>query len=277
MDEYGNMLFDTFVMAASHVSPKRDRVMSEPSVLLQIHELVMAKIRRALRATPLAQEGYTRLKLGAGDLAPIKYSNVKPDFVAFPVYEDDMEDEDMEESDEYTEEEEENSNEETSNNEDDSEDEVSNKYGDLPAPRLVGDVKCSWKVASSWRTHPTYPNQVEFEAVSAQINHYMNQARTRYGYIITDTELWIYRKNDNAVASKVEVTPGIPLTLFDQEQTFTKEDGRVTPLLALWYLHMCASNDSNWSVKTNSDDGSNNGLSNNHSYQVSSNNHSSVD
>ena len=117
-----------------------------------------------------------------------------------------------------------------------------------PDLRLPGDIKCSWKWKSSWANSQVDFEQKEFIAVIAQLNFYMNNACSRYGYILTDTELVLFQKKNKCHAHYIEMAPGIPLTHHDSRGEYTQTSGQLTTLLALWYVHMLASHDQTWWV-----------------------------
>ena len=120
-----------------------------------------------------------------------------------------------------------------------------------PVIHLPGDIKCSWKWKSSWdswMTSPVEEEEEEFLAVVAQLNFYMNNTHSWYGYILTDAELVLFQKKDEQFTSELEMAPGIPLTRYDSRGEYTQTSGQLTALLALWYVHMLASNDHAWSV-----------------------------
>ncbi|RLL93207.1 hypothetical protein CFD26_101972 [Aspergillus turcosus] len=58
--------------------------------------------------------------------------------------------------------------------------------GDNRAP---GDLKVSWKWKSEWRTTTDAQDAREYKQVLSQLNYYMVQNKTKYGFIVTDTEL----------------------------------------------------------------------------------------
>jgi hypothetical protein len=115
--------------------------------------------------------------------------------------------------------------------------------------RCPGDAKVSWKWQSAWRHANGPARQKEFKKVLAQINFYMKQHKTRYGYILTDTELVpIQRLNNNG---HLEFAPSIPWSAsnifepgdpgYNANQVRYRQT--LTPLLALWYLAMLAAVD----------------------------------
>ena len=97
-----------------------------------------------------------------------------------------------------------------------------------PVLRLPGEIKCSWKWKSSWKNSQVRYERVEFIAVVAQLNFYMNSAHSRYGYILTDKELVLFRKKDNYYARHIEMAPSIPLTWHDSRGEFTQTSGHLT-------------------------------------------------
>jgi hypothetical protein len=102
--------------------------------------------------------------------------------------------------------------------------------------RAPGDMKPSWKWTSALRNDPLRNRRDQFKQALSQINWYMKQHHTQYGYILTDTELVAVRRlgrNGN-----IELSAPIAWT--------THGDAvhpQLTVLLALWYLGMLASED----------------------------------
>jgi hypothetical protein len=118
----------------------------------------------------------------------------------------------------------------------------------LELNRCPGDAKVSWKWQSAWRTDDNAVRREEFKAVLAQVNFYMKQHQTAYGFVVTDTELVpIRRLNNNG---RLALGPRIPWSAsniyepgehgYDVNQARYKDT--LTPQLALWYLGMLAAN-----------------------------------
>ena len=120
---------------------------------------------------------------------------------------------------------------------------------DSPILHIPGDIHCSWKWHSTWQDALDPSQQTEFKAAIAQLNFHMNWASSRYGYILTDAELVLFKKKDNQLATHLYMAQAIPLTTFDHMSTFSLHHGYLTPLLALWYIHMLAACDDEWSVE----------------------------
>lgn len=125
---------------------------------------------------------------------------------------------------------------------------------DAPMPRIPGDIKCSWKWHSTWQDIAEEGKSLEFQAPVAQLNFYMNQCSSRYGYILTDAEVVLFKKKNKHPAAHLYMAPAIPLTTFDHMGTFSLHHGHLTPLLALWYIHMLAAHDDKWFVEILSDE-----------------------
>jgi hypothetical protein len=107
----------------------------------------------------------------------------------------------------------------------------------------------SWKWQYAWRFSNHATQIREFKKVLAQVNFYMKQHQTRYGYILTNTELVPVRRLDNNgclelgnpipwSASNI-YEPGDPG--YNPNQVTYRQ--RLTPLLALWHLAMLAASD----------------------------------
>ncbi|KAK2767610.1 hypothetical protein FQN54_003768 [Arachnomyces sp. PD_36] len=105
--------------------------------------------------------------------------------------------------------------------------------------RVPGVVKASFKWNLSQRDSPVPSTQDEFKRVLSQVNFYMKQNRTRYGFILTDAELVAIRRLDRD--GNLEVSESIPWTAAG-----TASQPRLTVLLGLWYLGMLASDDRGW-------------------------------
>ncbi|OJD24728.1 hypothetical protein ACJ73_03907 [Blastomyces percursus] len=102
--------------------------------------------------------------------------------------------------------------------------------------RCPGDLKVSWKWGSGYRTSLVPGDRREFLQVLSQVNYYMGQHRTRYGFVLSDTELVpIKRLDENG---NLLVAQAIPWE--------AKGPGRLTILLGLWYLGMLGVADNDW-------------------------------
>lgn len=73
----------------------------------------------------------------------------------------------------------------------------------------------------------TDSEQTGFKKVLAQVNYYMEQNDTRYGFVLTNVKLVAIRQ-----------------TAYGSE-----EEPQLTILLALWYLRMLASDNDNWRLE----------------------------
>ncbi|KAL2811076.1 hypothetical protein BDW59DRAFT_155582 [Aspergillus cavernicola] len=104
--------------------------------------------------------------------------------------------------------------------------------------RAPGDLKVSWKWQSSMRYSQAVIEQREYKQVLAQVNFYMRQHNARYGYILTNTELVAIKRLDGN--GRLAVSTAIPWASGD--------GGRISVLLALWYLGMLAAEDTNWAL-----------------------------
>ena len=105
--------------------------------------------------------------------------------------------------------------------------------------RCPGDLKVSWKWASNWRTTSSVEDRREYKQVLSQVNLYMKQHHARYGFVFTNTELVpIKRLNSNG---DLLVAQAIPWE--------AREPGRLTILLALWYLGMLGAADNDWRLQ----------------------------
>lgn len=102
--------------------------------------------------------------------------------------------------------------------------------------RAPGDIKPSWKWNTAIATHPNPAKRYVYGQALSQVNSYMKQHRSRYGYLLTDQELVVFRRMDSN--GHLELARPIPVTL-----NGTAERPQLTVLLALWYLGMLAAQD----------------------------------
>ncbi|KAK2755868.1 hypothetical protein FQN54_005664 [Arachnomyces sp. PD_36] len=100
--------------------------------------------------------------------------------------------------------------------------------------RAPGDVKPSWKWNTAMATGGEF-KQKEFRQVLSQVNWYMKQHNSRYGFVITDLEMVAIRRLDNN--GRLELSAAIPWEVGGGQQP------RLTVMLALWYLGMLAAQD----------------------------------
>lgn len=114
------------------------------------------------------------------------------------------------------------------------------------ANRCPGDAAVSWKWESRWVNSPNQKKRDEFEQVLSQVNFYMKQHQTRYGFVCTDRELVPIQTLDHH--GNLQPGPFIPWTasnIVEPHQPGFHQDHltylhNLTPLLALWYLGMLA-------------------------------------
>ncbi|KAJ9322391.1 hypothetical protein DTO027B5_128 [Paecilomyces variotii] len=102
--------------------------------------------------------------------------------------------------------------------------------------RAPGDIKPSWKWRSAWVDSLNHIDRSEFRQALSQVNWYMKQHRSRYGFILTDCELVVFRRLDNN--GNLQLARPISFTQYGNSQ-----NPRMTVLLALWYLGMLAAQD----------------------------------
>lgn len=76
--------------------------------------------------------------------------------------------------------------------------------------RAPGDLKVSWKWQSSMRYSPAVRDQREYKQALAQVNFYMDQHNARHGYILTNTELVAVKCLDRN--GRLAVSTAIPWT-----------------------------------------------------------------
>lgn len=78
--------------------------------------------------------------------------------------------------------------------------------------------------------------RAEYRQALSQVNFYMKQHRSRYGFILTDRELVVFRRRDNN--GNLELASPTPFTAGG-----TAQQPQLTVLMALWYLGMLAAQD----------------------------------
>ncbi|OJD22676.1 hypothetical protein ACJ73_05974 [Blastomyces percursus] len=111
---------------------------------------------------------------------------------------------------------------------------VQESFGSGPN-RAPGDVKPSWKWSTAMATGTDH-DQTEFRQVLSQVNHYMKQHGSRYGFVLTDNELVAIRRLDGV--GRLQLS-----TPISWESRGTAAQPRLTVMLALWYLGMLAAQD----------------------------------
>lgn len=76
--------------------------------------------------------------------------------------------------------------------------------------RAPGDIKPSWKWSTTLATHPIIGMRVEYRQALSQVNWYMKQHHSRYGFLLTDRELVVFRRSDNN--GNLDIAPPVPFT-----------------------------------------------------------------
>ncbi|RAH86023.1 hypothetical protein BO86DRAFT_415533 [Aspergillus japonicus CBS 114.51] len=105
--------------------------------------------------------------------------------------------------------------------------------------RLPGDVKPSYKWNLNMIDDRDEHVQKEFKQILSQVNYYMKQHHTRYGFVITDQELVAIKRLNRD--GELQVSDSIPWT-----DRGTPDQPCMTVLLALWYLGMLAADERGW-------------------------------
>ncbi|KDQ54709.1 hypothetical protein JAAARDRAFT_100279, partial [Jaapia argillacea MUCL 33604] len=104
--------------------------------------------------------------------------------------------------------------------------------------RLPGEIKVSWKWQVEWASlSVTVDRGREYRQVLSQQLYYMKCHETRYGYILTDWELVCLRRRPGE-PGHLDVSPPIPITACN--------DDSITVLPVLWYIHILASDGTEW-------------------------------
>lgn len=115
--------------------------------------------------------------------------------------------------------------------------EIAAVYGTGPN-RAPGEMKPSYKWSSNMANQPD-PIGRDYKQALSQLNFYMLEHRTRYGFICTDREMVAVRRvNDNG-----ELDLSDPIAWNTRGNV---NNPQMTVLLAIWYLAMLASDDLNW-------------------------------
>jgi hypothetical protein len=111
---------------------------------------------------------------------------------------------------------------------------VTNQHG-TSWNRAPGDVKPSWKWNTAQRTGTDYQRK-EYRQALSQVNYYMKQHSSRYGFVLTDHEMVAVRRLDDN--GNLQLSNPIPWDIGG-----TAAQPQLTVLLALWYLGMLAAHD----------------------------------
>ncbi|KAK2805598.1 hypothetical protein FQN50_006113 [Emmonsiellopsis sp. PD_5] len=102
-----------------------------------------------------------------------------------------------------------------------------------------GDLKVSWKWGSGLETAEKWTDRREYAQVLSQVNFYMKQHSTQYGFVLTDAELVPIKRLD--ANGNLLVARSIPWEVAGP--------GRLTILLGLWYLGMLGAADDDWQLQ----------------------------
>lgn len=84
-------------------------------------------------------------------------------------------------------------------------------------------------------TNPNPGLRSEFPRALGQVNWYMRQHHARYGFLLTDRELAVFRRLDDK--GYLELAPPIPFTTGG-----SASQPQLTVLLTLWYVGMLPAN-----------------------------------
>ncbi|PGH16821.1 hypothetical protein AJ79_01465 [Helicocarpus griseus UAMH5409] len=102
--------------------------------------------------------------------------------------------------------------------------------------RAPGDIKPSWKWNTPMATDLIPGVRKEYRQALSQVNWYMKQHKARYGFLLTDVELVVFRRLDDN--GNLELAPAIPFTAGG-----TPTQPQLTVIFALWCLGMMAAHD----------------------------------
>jgi hypothetical protein len=96
---------------------------------------------------------------------------------------------------------------------------------------LVGDYKMASKFSQKMLLEACEKeNHVEAQKVLNQVHDYMDMHHDRFGYIITEVELVMFRRrNDNEKWGQIDFSPAIPIHA---------PEGSLNALMVLWYFHI---------------------------------------
>ncbi|GKZ22985.1 hypothetical protein AbraIFM66951_001215 [Aspergillus brasiliensis] len=173
IEHYGTMLNSKQIRCDPFSSPPAS-IQSEPYFRARVAELVMPRVRRALRA------GFEQLtpELPARRLSPVTFDggsaaaiidDFRPD-TAYVVVGSEL-------------------------------------WGSNRAP---GTLNVSWKWQSCWRSSTDSLLHGEYKQALSQVNFYMNQHTARHGFILTNTELVAVKQLDRS--GRLAVSTAIPWT-----------------------------------------------------------------
>lgn len=105
--------------------------------------------------------------------------------------------------------------------------------------RAPGDLKPSFKWSTRLRFHPDPRAQREFKQALSQVNFYMNQHRTMYGFICTNEEFVAIKKVNRR--GHLLISQPIPWAARGSMNAPV-----MTVLLALWYIGMLTSHNTSY-------------------------------
>jgi hypothetical protein len=118
---------------------------------------------------------------------------------------------------------------------DDSHLDVKSPKSDHPASQmdclLVGDFKMATKFNHTMLTSKGGRFKPEGKKVMNQIHDYMDMHHNRFGYIITQKELIMFRRRDDPPEKwgQLDYSPSIPVS---------SERGKINAMMVLWYFHI---------------------------------------
>ncbi|PYH83244.1 hypothetical protein BO82DRAFT_352968 [Aspergillus uvarum CBS 121591] len=107
--------------------------------------------------------------------------------------------------------------------------------------RAPGVCQLSSRWSFALHSHPNPTKRREFKQLLSQVNWYMRQHHTRYGFILTDREFVAIRRLDGPGKGHLELSDPV-----SWEASGTVSDPRLTILLGLWYLGMLAADEENF-------------------------------
>ncbi|PYH97915.1 hypothetical protein BO71DRAFT_395740 [Aspergillus ellipticus CBS 707.79] len=106
---------------------------------------------------------------------------------------------------------------------------------------LPGEISPSYKWSTALQNATRPYEQTQFRQVLSQINWYMDQHETRYGFLLTDCEMVAIKRLDDE--GRLELSESVLWSTKGSEDC-----PQLTVLLALWYLGMLAANIQRWKL-----------------------------
>lgn len=96
---------------------------------------------------------------------------------------------------------------------------------------IVGDYKMATKFEYAMLLRAMDKPLLEVQRVMNQIHDYMDMSNNKYGYVITQTELIMFRRRDSPAGKwgQLDFSPPIPVS---------SKKGTINAMMVLWYFHV---------------------------------------